>query len=305
MSNQPLSHGRFREIQYDNKFGLKDQFVINEAESMLTTLAIVEGMPEGAFDAQHLKLMHKHLLGDMYDWAGEFRADELLVGNTASVHAVKAAHVESKLESILKASQEKPYERMTRLAFAEHMAGLYADLYHVSPFPDGNARTARAFVDSLAEKHGMQISWNEVPGDAFTTAVDLAMNGNRDALKSIMAKVVQPLELFDMHMLTAIKARTDDLVQRVGIKGDLLPTSQIDTAEALTKMATHAKHVLVKSLNEYSQTGFSPIRDWDKSSIDHAQGNTLDRATGSSMLKSFISNMDTGEPKNGPRSPNL
>lgn len=305
MSNAPLSHGRFREIQYANKFNLTDPMIISEAESLLTTMAIVEGMPQGTFDASHLKQMHKHLLGDMYEWAGEYRDNDLMVGGSASVGGAKASDIELEVDAILSKSQVTPYANMSRLTFAEHMASLYADLYRVSPFPDGNARTARAFVDTLAEKHGMQIDWGNVPGEAFTTAVDQAMHGDNDSLNKVMSMIVQPMELYDLHLLSTIKKKAGDIVERAGLAGDLLPTAQIETADDLAKLARHAKLTLVKSLTDFSQSGKSVLREWDRSSIKHGMDNNLDRASGSSMLKSFITNMDTGQPDAGQKGPRV
>lgn len=304
MTDSSVSHGRFREIQYDNKFGIKDQFVINEAESLLTTLAAVEGMPAGDLGKTHLKALHSHMLGDMYEWAGSFREHDLTVGNSTGVQGAKAAHIDAKLDELVERVQQAPYSRMTRLKFSEAMAGVYTDLYKISPFPDGNARAARAFVDAIAEKHDMQIEWDKVPGQAFNVAVLQSISGKPDSLNRLMDSVTQPLDLYDLHSVKAIKTKTAQIVATAGLSDHLIPGSEITTADDVSKLAVHAKLTLVKSLNEYSMSGSSFQRDWSSTSIEHAQQRTFDQSKGTEVLKNFLGSVgeqSSGVDYKGPR----
>lgn len=293
MSNhQPKGHGKFREIQLNNKFGIKDQFVINEAEALLTTLAAAEGMPSGEFDIDHLKAIHKHLLGDMYDWAGTLRTTELAVGNDARLASSSPSHVEADTRRVLQQISRENFKDMNRVQFADKMAMYYTHLYVISPFPDGNARTTRAFLETLATANDMQFEWGKVPGDAFNSAVEMAVNGDHKGLKLVMRTIAQPIDLFDLHSTDAIKNRSASIINKVGLDDTLLPKAEMATVEDVSKLARFAKLEVVRSLEQYAANGSSFIRDWAKTSIEHSQKTTYDRSQGSAILKDAIRRLE-------------
>ncbi|MEH6688785.1 MAG: Fic family protein [Halopseudomonas sabulinigri] len=293
MSHKAKGIGKFREIQYDNKFGITDQFVINEAEAVLTTLAFAEGLPEGKLDSDHLKNIHAHLLGDMYEWAGQFRDTELVVGNTTSISMTKASEVVDSTNKVMKAIESENFSDMTRIEFADKMADYYTKLYAISPFPDGNARTARAFIDALASSHDMQVEWSQLPGDAFNSAVEMALDGQSKGLNTLMRIAVKPVDLFDLHSTASIKLKTSNIIREVGLNSALIPVDQITSAADINKLARFAKIEVVKSLEQFSKAGTSFMRDWSATSIEHSQASSYDRAHGSALLKDVLQRMDT------------
>lgn len=304
MSNDAKGHGKFREIQLDNKFGITDQYVISEAEALLTTLATAEGVPTGKFDLAHLKSIHKHLLGDLYDWAGELRTTSITVGGAAKLSPSSPALVESDTERLLKTMNSERFDTMNRLEFAEKMATYYTRLYAISPFPDGNARTTRAFIDAAAGANDMQIDWGKFPADGFNRAVEDALRGNQNKLKELMRHMTAPLDLFDMHGIEGIKKRSAEIIQSAGLRQDLLPSDQMTSAADITKLARHAKLEILRSLESYANgSGDKLQRDWDQTSIHHSQANTYDRSRGSEVLKDVLANMEGGSDRGlrGPR----
>jgi cell filamentation protein len=299
MTNQPKSHGKFREIQYDNRFEIKDPFVINEAEALLTTLAAAEGMPEGQFDVDHLKAMHKQLLGDMYEWAGEFRNTEMMVGNNFRQSTAQPSHVESDTRQLLDHIGKENFANMNRLQFADKMASYYVQLYAISPFPDGNARTARAFIDSLATAHDMQIEWGNVPGDAFNAAVEMSLDGDLKGMRAIMRNVVQPIDLYELHSTEGIRNKTNAIITKAGLKQEMLPSVEMASAADIAKLARFAKNEVIRSLDQFARSGTSFMRDWSTTSIHHTKENTFDRSQGSAVLKEVMRNLSQGP--DGPR----
>ena len=59
-----------------NKLDIRDQQLLNEAESILVTSCSVKAEKEPAFkdvDFEYYKSLHKLIFGDLYDWAGTVR----------------------------------------------------------------------------------------------------------------------------------------------------------------------------------------------------------------------------------------
>jgi cell filamentation protein len=59
-----------------NKFGITDAVSLARREADITAYRITELRTEythGAFNAQHLQNLHKHIFQDLFDWAGQFR----------------------------------------------------------------------------------------------------------------------------------------------------------------------------------------------------------------------------------------
>ena len=58
-----------------NKLGIKDAEKLEDAEAAITlsNLLDVEEFGVGEFNIKKLKDIHKHIFGDIYEWAGEFR----------------------------------------------------------------------------------------------------------------------------------------------------------------------------------------------------------------------------------------
>ena len=76
-----------------NKLGIKDEDELKKAEASLVawrSYQLSEKPIQGRFDLDHLKAIHKHLFGDVYEWAGEIRDIDLAKEN--SYFANHSAH---------------------------------------------------------------------------------------------------------------------------------------------------------------------------------------------------------------------
>ncbi len=59
-----------------NKFDLHTQKELNAVESVLVTAKMIQWSENprcAAFDFEHYKAIHRHLFGELYDWAGQVR----------------------------------------------------------------------------------------------------------------------------------------------------------------------------------------------------------------------------------------
>lgn len=294
------SHGNFRAIQLDNKFGICDQFVIAEAETLFSTMAAIEGIPDGGFDADHLKSIHKHILGDMYEWAGEFRTAKISVGAGHIESVAPPALIEKETERVLSDMRNEKVADMPAHEFADRMAGYYTRLYAISPFPDGNARTARYLIDKFADQHDMEVRWDEMPADAFHTAVEKSLAGNSGGLRTLLRHVTDYKDLYDMHSVDSIKSKVSGIVEQAGLSDRVLPSQEISTHAELQRMAAFAKLEITRDLERFS-TGQRTVRDWFQTSAQHDMESQRDHQKGHQLLSEAIDSFNNSRP----RSPGL
>lgn len=289
-------HGKFRAVQLDNNFGIKDQAIINEAETLFTTAAALQGIPSGDFGVEHFKAIHKHVLGDLYPWAGEFRTNNLSVGNEYAQTSCPPQLINMETERVLKALQQENAADMNAIEFADKMAMYYTKLYKVSPFPDGNARAARFLIDAYSDKHQMQVSWEKVPSEAWHSAVQQSLQGNAGSLRSLFRAITDYQDLYEKHAIDAIHNKTTAIAKAVGLRDSYLPSQAITTEGDLAKLAGFVKQRLAEDLQKLASGG-ETMRDWNRTSITHEINNTLDRGSmGQKAIANALEALGAGAP---------
>lgn len=296
-------HTNFRSVQLQNNYGLTDQAVICEAETLFTTMAAIQGIPSGDFDGDHLKAIHKHILGDMYPWAGEFRTAKLTVGDGYAETTTPANLLDMEVGRVLSSMKAEPAESMTIVEFADKIASYYTKLYALSPFPDGNARASRFMIDAFADKHQMQVSWDSVPAEAFHAAVKQSLGGNHNGIKQMFRMMTDHQDLYAQHSVDAIQVAMTKIVQKAGLRSEYIPSQTIATQNDLGQLAGYVKTRLAEDLRNYA-SGTKTIRDWDKTSIEHEMTGKVDRhMTGPQALTQALESMNA--PSNKLRGPGL
>ena len=122
-----------------NKLGLRNFWKLREAEYKLRVvrqLEIAQGVVEipRTFDAAHLRALHKHLLQDVFEWAGKFRDLPLRKNGKGFV-----AHqeLETWLDDLGRRIRAKDWPNMSRREFVENIAAVYAEVNVAHPFREG------------------------------------------------------------------------------------------------------------------------------------------------------------------------
>ncbi|MBA1280249.1 Fic/DOC family protein [Stutzerimonas stutzeri] len=284
-------HTKFRAIQLQNNFGLTDQAVISEAEALFTTMAAIQGPSPGDFDNDHLKAIHKHILGDMYSWAGEFRTAKLTIGDGYAETTTPPSLLEMEVGRVLSALKAEPADAMNVSEFADKMALYYSKLYALSPFPDGNARASRFLIDAFAEKHHMQVSWEKVPAEAFHAAVKQSLAGNSAGLRKVFGMITDHQDLYALHSIDAIQTTMAKIVSTAGLRSEYMPSQTISTHQDLGQLARYVKLRLADDLTKFA-SGATTMRDWEKTSIAHEMTGKVDRqSSGPEALTRAIHSM--------------
>lgn len=150
-----------------NKLGIKDYDELRQAEADISFVKLLDvdaNVDCTKFDLEYLKNIHKYVLGDFFDWAGEFRTvpmekpEEVLGGDT-----VRYAYPKEIIPKTLKCLDE-----INRINWngkelddkAMTFTKLIAELWQIHPFRDGNTRTIVTYAFRFAEEHGFKMDRN-------------------------------------------------------------------------------------------------------------------------------------------------
>lgn len=160
----------------------KDLYDAERELVMLRTSEFADDPIKANFDFNHLKSIHKYLFQDIYRWAGERRncniakKDLFCLSNFIENYATE---IFSQLKN------EKYFIQYDNKTTLEKLIALFADINALHPFREGNGRTQREFIKSLARINGIEIDLADVDKENMIIASHDSINGNYEKLMSI------------------------------------------------------------------------------------------------------------------------
>ena len=153
---EPGSRGRVLR----NKLGIKSKREIDEAESVALKIATDKLL--GMYDASHrftagdIRTMHKIWLGDIYEWAGEYRQVNVSKGD---FHFAAAKQVTLLMNAFEKDFLYKhtPCNSKSMERVIQALAEVHVELVLIHPFREGNGRLARVLSTLMALQAGLPL----------------------------------------------------------------------------------------------------------------------------------------------------
>lgn len=130
--------------------------------------------------AQLVQDIHMCLFGDVFDWAGNWRTDELIVGRKNYPTPSPEQIDERMREWESQTTQTQAMMRnlsLSDVSYWTSLAQIYFSLCEVHPFRDGNGRVSRSLlslliaekVEGVLPKSVRNLAWSCVPRPAFRT----------------------------------------------------------------------------------------------------------------------------------------
>lgn len=168
-------------IVFINKLGLESskELAAAETEFSLFQYGLYRSNPlPPVFDLTHLQAIHRQLFGDVYEWAGELRGYDIRKGICEfTPHQLiewYAGQVYGELcqEGFLQGCSLR--EIIPRLAYYYDMTN------RLHPFPEGNGRTQRLFIEHLAQTAGYLTDWGSVRSWQIVEVAEQSFKGNFD-----------------------------------------------------------------------------------------------------------------------------
>ncbi len=173
-----------------NRLGISDSGTLAAAErdfSSLRAAAIDKGDANIAetFDSDHLRVIHRYLFGDVYDWAGEYRTVNISKGSVFCMWP----YIGEQLDSLFgKLAGEGLLEGLPPETMASRLAFYLGEINAIHPFREGNGRAQRSFVRQLAKRNGYLLSFADVSDAEMVEASVRSFNGDNGDLENLVAR---------------------------------------------------------------------------------------------------------------------
>ena len=174
-----------------NKLGIKSYEELNRAEADIGFIKLVnvDSVDVDYFDENLLKRIHKHIFGEIFDWAGEFRTvpiiKEELVLPRYTIPYSQHKKIDKDLKEKLRQLNSYAWQNMDTYRISIIFAREMALLWKVHPFRDGNTRTMLAFSYLYAKEHGFPFDMK-----TFTEGLNRKYNNGKVTSYSIRDKFV-------------------------------------------------------------------------------------------------------------------
>ena len=150
----------------ENKLGIKNSAELAEAEERIGKLkarelfdsGLINDVEVGTFAG--LAAVHRHLFGEIYDFAGELRTVNISKGN---FRFASAMYLRAAIDGI---------DKMPMTTFDE-IVEKYVEMNIAHPFREGNGRATRIWLDMMLKRAlGAAVDWSSVYKSDYLAAME-------------------------------------------------------------------------------------------------------------------------------------
>ena len=125
----------------------------NITQATLKYLSLVPDKKLSPFSFEWLLLLHKEMLGEVWEWAGKLRQVELSIG-------VKAYLVSTEIKKLV--DDLEFWEQNKSFDVIEIASRIHHRAVQIHPFLNGNGRWSRTLANIYLKQNGLQpTKWNE------------------------------------------------------------------------------------------------------------------------------------------------
>ncbi|EDZ61175.1 cell filamentation protein Fic [Sulfurimonas gotlandica GD1] len=152
----PLNDMSGLKLSHSKSYTIKEIYV-KEAENIANaTLKYLSAQPtkkDAPFSYEWLLTLHMEMFGDVWEWAGKLRHNELSIGVKAYLVPTELKKLSDDIEYWIKHKSFDVYETATRI---HHRA------VQIHPFQNGNGRWSRMLANIYLRQNGlMPVKWQE------------------------------------------------------------------------------------------------------------------------------------------------
>lgn len=181
-----------------NKLGIKSKKTMDEAESVALKAAIDNLI--GIYDKDHrftaadIRAMHKIWLGNIYEWAGEYRQVNVSKGDFHFAAAKQVSLLMSELQkNALYKHTPCNFKSMARVIQA--LAEVHVEFVLIHPFREGNGRVARMLSTLMASQAGLPIlDFSDIIGKkkkVYFLAINRGMDRDYKPMEIIFRRIIE------------------------------------------------------------------------------------------------------------------
>lgn len=174
-----------------NRLGITDADRLDYVERELVAQRIAEGVPTGDFDLAHLRVIHRHLFQDVYEWAGELRTVEIAKGG----HQFQFRQfIETGMTDVHRRLEKAGFLRgLSVSAFAEAAGPIMGDVNYVHPFREGNGRAQLQYFQQLAVQAGHAVELTLIGPERWLDASRASHAGDYRPMVAEIRRTIAPI----------------------------------------------------------------------------------------------------------------
>ena len=140
------------------------------------------------YDLAYLRLIHRALFRDVFDWAGEIRTVDISKGGT---HFCNLLRIESEVGKIFTAlAQANWLEGLNRAQLIQAVAEFFGDLNMIHPFREGNGRAQRILFEHLIVNAGFEVDWWKIDPQEWLSANIAAVVCDYSRLEAVFERCI-------------------------------------------------------------------------------------------------------------------
>lgn len=252
-----------------NKFDLHTQKELNAVESVLVTAKTIQWSENprcAAFDFEHYKAIHRHLFGELYDWAGQVRMVNLSKKGTQFCPVEEIPRVSAAIFKRL--AQNNLLCGLARNDFIAALVDLYQRTNELHPFREGVTKIGQAAFYGCSQLTSITIP-------STITDMDTAFSGNTALSQVTLTNGIPKISSHAFERCTELREI------KVPISVDEICPFAFNGCTGLTSVTLEKGINIINSnafkdcteLNDVKYNGYKT--DWEKVRVNNAGNDTL------------------------------
>ena len=181
-----------------NQLGIRSPREMDDAEARALERAmvgLVGHYREGhRFTAADIRAIHKSWLGEIYEWAGEYRQVNVSKGDFPFAAATRVPSLMEAFERDVLA-RCTPCNSKKRADIVGALAETHVELVLIHPFREGNGRMARTLSTLMALQAGLPLlDFSLIAGgrkETYFTAVQAGLDKNYKPMERVFAEIIE------------------------------------------------------------------------------------------------------------------
>lgn len=175
-----------------NKLDIRDAELLKEYETGIVGLkltSLIKNKKVYPFTEEGFKQIHKYLFDEIYEFAGEYRLENILKEN---FRFSEYQYIEENMPQIIKKIDIEKMKEMNFDTLCKTLSEIMTDLNVLHPFREGNGRTIREFTREMAFVCGYEVNFSNVDYDLILDVSRKAVVDDTEQvelLKNILKKI--------------------------------------------------------------------------------------------------------------------
>lgn len=172
-----------------NKLNITTEEKLKEYETKMVALklaSIDKADFKRTYDEEHLKAIHKYLFEDVYDFAGQYRLENITKDNFIFS---QYQYIDENIKEVFKKINIQSLEDLPFEELIIKLSDFMTDLNVLHPFREGNGRATREFIREFLDKLGFEINWFEIDYNDILRASMLAVIDDSEQIELLRKSI--------------------------------------------------------------------------------------------------------------------